>query len=226
MLLTMLSARLPCSAILSRLPVSISIVSSISARVSSSSVAMPGAALSFSSSSSSIDSPAKLLTKLSGFLISWAMPGGQLAERRHLLRLDQIGLRRLADRDSAASAASRAARISASRRLRSVMSRVDQHEAAVRHRVAADLDYLPIRAGSFEAQFLVSVLETAAEFRLDVDGYRIRPARQDTEIFSIARTLGQKSFGKVSNLLEIAVPRGQPQVVRRTSRRHRPCCRR
>jgi hypothetical protein len=36
--------------------------------------AEPGAASSFSSSSSSTDSPAKLLTKFSGFLISWAMP--------------------------------------------------------------------------------------------------------------------------------------------------------
>ena len=32
---------------------------------------------------------------------------------------------------------------------------VDQHEAAVRHRVAADLDDPAVRAGSLEAQFLV-----------------------------------------------------------------------
>ena len=95
MLLTMLSARLPCSAILSRLPVSISTVSSISARVSSSSVAMPGAALSFSSSSSSIESPAKLLTKFSGFLISCAIPAVSWPSAAIFSRLDQIGLRRL-----------------------------------------------------------------------------------------------------------------------------------
>ena len=47
--------------------------------------------------------------------------GGQLAERGHLLGLDQVGLRRLRSRN-AVSAASRAARISASERLRSVMS--------------------------------------------------------------------------------------------------------
>ncbi len=68
------SARLPCSAIFSRLPVSIATISSTSARLSSSSAAKAGAAASFSSSSNSTDSPAKLLTKLSGFLISWAMP--------------------------------------------------------------------------------------------------------------------------------------------------------
>jgi hypothetical protein len=74
MLLTILSARLPCWAIFSRLPVSITIVSSISVRLSWPSVAIAGAAVSFNSSSNSTDSPAKLLTKLSGFLISWAIP--------------------------------------------------------------------------------------------------------------------------------------------------------
>src|SRR5207237_26227 len=47
MLLTMPSARRPCSAIFSRLLVSMPTVSSISARVSSSSPAMPGAAAPF-----------------------------------------------------------------------------------------------------------------------------------------------------------------------------------
>ena len=58
------------------------------------------------------------------------------------------------------------------------MSRVDQDEAAIRHRVAADLNYLPIRAGSFEAQFLVGVFEAAAEFRVDVDGVKFAPLRR------------------------------------------------
>jgi hypothetical protein len=74
MLLTMPSARRPCSAILSRLPVSIPIVSSISVRLSWLSAAIAGAAVSFNSSSNSTERSAKLLTKLSGFLISWAMP--------------------------------------------------------------------------------------------------------------------------------------------------------
>src|SRR5215472_5664071 len=89
MLLTMPSARLPCSAIFSRLPVSIWTISSSSARSSAPSVAIAGRAVSCSSSRSSTERPAKLLTKLSGFLISWAMPAGQLAKRGHLLRLDQ-----------------------------------------------------------------------------------------------------------------------------------------
>ncbi len=74
MLLTMPSARRPCSAILARLPVSMPTISSISARVSSPSDVTTGAAVSFSSSSNSTERSAKLLTKLSGFFISWAMP--------------------------------------------------------------------------------------------------------------------------------------------------------
>ena len=35
---------------------------------------MAGAAISFNSANNSTESPAKLLTKLRGFLISWAMP--------------------------------------------------------------------------------------------------------------------------------------------------------
>ena len=74
MLLTMPSARLPCSAILPRLPVSsVHRLVDLGALVSSS-VASAGAAVSFSSSSSSTERAAKLLTKFSGFLISCAMP--------------------------------------------------------------------------------------------------------------------------------------------------------
>src|SRR5262249_51400199 len=68
------SARRPCSAIFSRLPLSIPIVSSISVRLSWSSAAIAGAVVSFNSSSNSTERSAKLFTKLSGFLISWAMP--------------------------------------------------------------------------------------------------------------------------------------------------------
>ena len=69
MFLTIESARLPCCTTLSRLPASSSINSAV---CSSSCGAEPIA--SFSSSMSSIDSAAKLLTKFSGFLISCAMP--------------------------------------------------------------------------------------------------------------------------------------------------------
>jgi len=90
MLLTMPSARRPCSAIFSRLPVSIPIVSSIPVRLSSSSAPIAGAVVSFNSPSNSTERSAKLLTKFSGFLISWAMPAVNWP-RGHLLGLDQAG---------------------------------------------------------------------------------------------------------------------------------------
>ena len=74
MLLTMPSARRPFSVIFSRLLVSTPTTSSISARLSSSSAPGAVAATDFSSPKSSTERLAKLLTKLSGFLISWAIP--------------------------------------------------------------------------------------------------------------------------------------------------------
>ena len=67
----------------------------MSARLSSSSVANAGAAVSFSSSSNSTESPAKLLTKLSGFLDLVGDAGGHLPERGHLLGLVKARLGRL-----------------------------------------------------------------------------------------------------------------------------------
>ena len=72
MFLTIESARLPCCTTFSRLPLSMCVSSSISSRVLSSIVA--SLSTSFISSISSADNAEKLLTKLSGFLISWAMP--------------------------------------------------------------------------------------------------------------------------------------------------------
>ena len=100
---------------------SIPIVSSIAARFSSPSALIAGAAVSFNSSSNSTDSPAKLLTKLSGFLISWAMPAVNWPSEAIFsawIRLACAAFSSL----SAASAASRAARTAASACLRSVMS--------------------------------------------------------------------------------------------------------
>ena len=149
MLLTMPSARLPCSAILSRLPRSISTTSSTAARSSSPSAATAGAVVSFSSSNSSPDSSAKLLTKLSGFLISCAMPGGQLAECRHLLGVEQAGLRRLQFLQRALGGVARRADLGLGALALGDVA-VDQHDPAARHRVAAHLDDPAVRARPLE----------------------------------------------------------------------------
>ena len=116
MLLTMPSARLPCSAIFSRLPVSIATISSTSARSSSASPAIAGAAVSFSSSSNSTERPAKLLTKFKRVLDLVGDAGGQLAERGHLLRLDQPVLGAAQISECGLGGGMRAARLLAARR--------------------------------------------------------------------------------------------------------------
>src|SRR5262249_42213026 len=72
MFLTMASARLPCCTILSRLPRNVCISSVISPRFFS--LTFKSASASRNSSIISADNPEKLLTKLSGFLISCAIP--------------------------------------------------------------------------------------------------------------------------------------------------------
>ena len=78
----------------------------------------------------------------------------------------------------ASSAASRAARISASLRLRSVMSAVDQHEAAAWHRVVADFDHPPIRPRPLEDVMLVAYApgngEAASQSRIRGHTRRVR----------------------------------------------------
>ena len=72
MFLTIKSARFPCSTTLPRLPLSMSESSVICALTSLSRRA--ACSVSCNSPMSSMASAEKLLTKLSGFLISWAMP--------------------------------------------------------------------------------------------------------------------------------------------------------
>ena len=90
MFLTMESARLPCWTTFSRLSFSKRVNSSTSSRIFLSSSA--GLSTSLSSSVSSAETAEKLLTKLSGFLISCAMPA-VLAERGEFLGLYQAILR-------------------------------------------------------------------------------------------------------------------------------------
>ena len=122
MLLTMPSARLPCSAIFSRLPVSISTVSSISARSFVAERRQRRRRRLLQLVEQFDRQPGEIVDEIERVLDLVGDPGGQLAERGHLLGLDQIGLRRLQFARAPLSAASRAARISASARLRSVMS--------------------------------------------------------------------------------------------------------
>src|SRR3954454_22336045 len=56
------------------------------------------------------------------------------------------------------------------------------------------------------------MFEAATEFHVGASDIKFAPLRQDAEVFSITRTLSQEIYGKVSNLLEITIPRSQSQV--------------
>ena len=211
MLLTMLSARLPCSAIFSRLPVSISIVSSTSARLSVAERRDRRRRCLLQLVEQFDRQAGEVVDEVERVLDLVGDPGGQLAERGHLLGLDQIGLRRLQVAIGGFGGVAGRADLGL-RPLALGDVAVDQHEAAIGHRVAANLDDPAIWSRALEAQFLVGVFEAAAEFRLDVVGAELAAFGEDAEVVGIARALGQKRVGQVEQLLEIAVPRGQPQV--------------
>ena len=105
-------------------------------------------------SSSSTERAAKLLTKLSGFLISCAMPAVSWPSEAIFSAWIRLAWAVFSSRKAASivrlasCAASRAAAISASLRLRSVMSAIDQHETAAGHRVVADFDHAAIGTGA------------------------------------------------------------------------------
>src|SRR6516164_8732526 len=167
MLRTMPSARRPCSTIFFRFPVSIPIVSTISARLLKCGGSIVWAADSLSSANSSTERSAKLLTKLSGFLISCAMPGGQLPQRRHLLRMDQACLRRLQFAQCLLGGVPGCANgFLGTLALRDVGK--DQYEATARHRIASYLDDTAVGSRSLETQLPACIAYRAAQLRFEI----------------------------------------------------------
>ena len=72
---------------------------------------------------------------------------------------------------------------------------VDQDEPTIGHRVAPNLDDTAIWSCAFKPQFLISVFEAAAEFRLDVVGAELATIGQYAKVLGIAWTLDQKRIG-------------------------------
>src|SRR5204863_4008972 len=96
-------------------------------------------------------------------------PGGQLAERGHLLSLDQTGLGFLQIVVGGLSGVSCRSDLGlASLALSDVA--VDENEPAIRHSVAADLDDPSIGPCALRAKLLIDLFETTAEFGLNTHG--------------------------------------------------------
>src|SRR6516225_3657287 len=166
--LTMPSARLPCSAILSRLPRSISTTSSTAARSSLPSAATAGAVVSFSSCNSSPDSSAKLFTKLSGFLISCAIPAVNWPRAAIFCACSRLACARLQFLQRSLGGVARGADLGLGALPLGDVA-VDQHNPATRHRVAAHLDDPAIRARPLVRPLRPDTLRQPTHFGLDVD---------------------------------------------------------
>src|SRR5215831_16163278 len=89
---------------------------------------------------------------------------------------------------------------------------VDQHEAAARHRAAANFNDAPVRSGALEAQFPVGVLKTPVQFPFDVVGPELAAFDKNANIFDIGRAFCDHLIGQVQDRLEIAVPRNKARV--------------
>ena len=134
---------------------------------------------------------------------------GELAERGHLLRLDQVGLRGL---QVTIRRLRRVARGADLRLAAFALGDVgeDQHEAAVRHRVATDLDHPAIRPRALIAVGLAGRGDQLSDLlrRLDTRA-EVATRGEEAEVFLIGAMLFEQVVGQVEDLLELAVPRDQ-----------------
>ena len=136
--------------------------------------------------------------------------GGHLAERRHLLRMDQARLRDLQLAQCRLGGVSRRADgFLGALALGDVG--IDQHKAAARHRVAAHLDDPAVGPRALEAHLPSGVFDGAAQLRFEI-GRVLAAVSEIAEILGIARPLRQEGVRQIEHLLEIAVPRGEAHL--------------
>src|SRR5690242_16355079 len=79
---------------------------------------------------------------------------------------------------------------------------VNDHEAAIGHRIAAYLDDASIGPGVLEAQFLADRIEAATQLRLNVGIAELAASGEEADVVGIARLLRQEVVGNVKNPLE------------------------
>ena len=137
---------------------------------------------------------------------------GQLPECRHLLSVQQAGLRRLQFLQCAFGGVARRADL-----LLDVLAfgdvAVDRDETAARYRIAAYLDNPPVGPRALEAQLLVGRFEPSAEFRRDALDAEFAALGEVADVVGIARPPHQQRVGQFEDALEIQVPRGEPLVA-------------
>jgi hypothetical protein len=136
--------------------------------------------------------------------------GRKLTERRHLLRVDQIGLgspqfpKRLLGRVARPS----------DLLLRSLALcdiAIYQHEPAAGYKTPPHLYHSAVRAGALNAQLLISSFEPTAEFCLDVLGTKFAAFGEHAEVLRIHGPFRENGVGEVYNLLKVSIPGGEVQ---------------
>jgi hypothetical protein len=115
-------------------------------------------------------------------------------------------------RSSAASAASRAMRISASAFLRRGDVAVDQHRATAGHRVVAYLEHAPVGPRALGRPLTGSTVAIARHFLVGISVAEFATLHQQAHILLEPRAAGEEGIRHVEQLLEVPVPRGKPQV--------------
>ena len=74
------------------------------------------------------------------------------------------------------------------------------------------LDDAPVRPSALGQPLGAEIFLIAAQFSLDIDRAELAASDEVADIVGIARPLRQQRVGQVKHLLEIAVPRGEPQL--------------
>jgi len=145
--------------------------------------------------------------------------GGQLAQRRHLLRLNQIGL---GDLELMERGLDRARGF-----LRGITRGGDlsfvalafgdvgehQHEAASRDRVVADFDHAAVGAGALGHTMLARVRGDAANLVLDIDvGAVIAALGEVADVIAVNQPLLKQIVRHREHFLEPCIPGDQPRL--------------
>jgi hypothetical protein len=131
-----------------------------------------------------------------------------LPKRRHFLCVDEARLRRLQLAQCCLCGVARGANgLFGVLSLRDVC--VDQHEATVRHRIAADLDNAAVGPCALIAHLQPSIVDRATKLRFEIGRDEFAPISEIAEILGTSRPPGEEGLWQLNQLLEIAVPGSQ-----------------
>jgi hypothetical protein len=136
--------------------------------------------------------------------------GGQLAERGHLLGVDQAGLRGLQFAQGRLGGVARGVDLGLGPLALGDVA-VDQHEPAAGYGIIADLDDPAVRPGTFDRALCADHAGHPTHLRIDIGGPELAALGEIAGIIGIARTPLHEGIGEVEDLLEIQVPGRQPQ---------------